>query len=145
MPQGEPRLIGSGLAVVELRKPTKSITQVELEARAKGLSYGKYLAGYRLDRELEEAAARRQEELLAMAEEQWRQSRRRLGKHGGRPGRPVQLLDPETGRAVFTYPSVKIAAKLVGCSMPNISTQAGQYAKRKAAGKPCRWRYADEA
>ena len=58
--------------------PSRSIPEIELEAREHGLSYGLYLAGHRLEKELEEAAARRQAEIKAMNVKRRKEAKRRM-------------------------------------------------------------------
>lgn len=142
MTQDKPVVIRSGLAEIELRKPAKSIEEVELEARAHGLSYGKYLAGYRLDKELEEAAAGRQAEIR----ERRRAERQATRKgQGARPGRRVQRLDPKTGAVIRTYGKVKDAAAAYHTSAGSVVYHAKRYALLVKRGTPALWRYADEA
>lgn len=141
--------IRSGLAEIELRAPVKSITEVELEARAKGLSYGKYLAGYRLDRELEEAAARRQAELRAMEEQRVAAFRRRKAASSPTARRVVQITDD--GEIIKVFGSMRQAAKAAGVTEGSISISCRNYRRAQngeislgRSRKGFRWRYAED-
>ena len=142
-------VIRSGLAEIELRKPAKSITEVELEARAHGLSYGKYLAGYRLDRELELAARRRQEEIREIEMIQKIRDKGRRIQPGGRGARRVAQVTDE-GKVLAVYGSMHAAAAATGCSQAEISIGCKQYERAqkgetrlRRTRKGFRWRFAD--
>ena len=149
MMQDKPVMIRSGLAEIELRKPAKSIAEVEREARARGLSYGKYLAGYRLDRELELAARRRQEEIREIEMLQKIRDKGRRVQTGGRGARRVAQVTDE-GKVLAVFGSMHAAAAATGCSQAEISIGCKQYERAqkgetrlRRTRKGFRWRFAD--
>lgn len=138
--------IRDGLAEIELRKPAKSITEVELEARAHGLSYGKYLAGYRADRELAEMARKREEERRARL----KAARRPCADRPAANRKRVVMMDADC-KTLRVFESQSDAAKATRFKQGNISAECRRYeAVMQAGGKlrPChkgvRWRFATE-
>lgn len=138
-------VIRSGLAEIELHKPAKSITEVELEARAHGLSYGKYLAGYRNDSEIERAAAQRQAEREAEA----KKTRRGTGRKAVNRKRVV-MMDADF-HPLRVFDSQMEAAKATRFQQGNISAECVRYEALKRTGgklRPCkkgvRWRFATD-
>jgi hypothetical protein len=59
-------------------------------------------------------------------------------KRGARP-RPVERVDPATGKAVGTWPSIREASEAAGCSEQTIRNVI---AGRQAAGAGYGWRFA---
>jgi hypothetical protein len=60
-------------------------------------------------------------------------------KTGGRAQRPVERVDPATGKAVGTWPSIREASEAAGCSEQTIRNVI---AGRQAAGAGYGWRFA---
>ena len=129
----------------------KSIAEVELEARAHGLSYGRYVAGERLEKEREEAAARRQAEIRAMqaAEKAQKRERRRFPNGRVDNSRAVEMIDDE-GRVLRRFPSQRAAAEATGMQQGSICSSCVHWEKYLAGearlGKTkrgFRWRFAE--
>lgn len=142
-------LISAGRSVIELRKPAKSIAQVEAEARARGLTYGKYLAGCRADRELAEQARKREEERREL-ERVERQARRRHKGGGGENKKRVVMMDADC-KTLRVFDSQVAAARETRFQQGNISAECVRYETLKRTGgklRPCkkgvRWRFATE-
>lgn len=121
--------------------PSRSILEIELEAREHGLSYGLYLAGHRLEKELEEAAAKRQAELTAMNVKRRKEAKRLMKRRAlERAERPkpdrtprkrysvaVAEIDLE-GNVLRVFPSVKAAADATGASPSTVCQSCERYA-----------------
>ncbi len=131
----------------------KSIAEIELEARAHGLSYGRYVAGVRLEKEREEAAARRQAEIRAMRAAEKAQKRKRGRFANGRVDNScaVEMIDDE-GRVLRRFPSQKAAAEATGMLQGSIHNSCMSW-ERYLAGKGklgktkkgYRWRFAGDS
>lgn len=113
------------------RQPAKSITEVELEARAAGLTYGKYLAGYRAERSLAKIADERERQRV----ERVKAARKPRGAQGGRPGRAVEEVDHE-GHVLRRWSSGRAAARDLGLTCGSISSRCRNYERRVKEGLP---------
>lgn len=122
--------------------PSRSILEIELEAREHGLSYGLYLAGHRLEKELEEAAAKRQAELTAMNVKRRKEAKRLMKRRAlERAERPKPDRTPRKrysiavaeidldGNVLRGFPSGKAAAEATGASPSTVCQSCDRYAR----------------
>jgi hypothetical protein len=149
----------------------KSIAQVEKEARALGLSYGKYVYGVSMAKADIDRAKARQREIDAYdkrmetylkasrAGVNARQNKTKAeavlygNKSGGRPAIRVQQLNAD-GEVLATYGSVREAARAAKMNPSSITAACDYYRKRmRATGSGVtarktpsgfRWRYAPQ-
>ena len=146
----------------------KSTTEVEKEARMLGLSYGKYVAGYKPSKEEARTAMQRFREVEGMEKKRRDATRRRKEEaekpkrkekpqesakanaaSTGKPKRPVAMIDDE-GNVLGIFPSTVEAAKAKGTTQSVVSNSCRREEYRNIAGGGetrtskfgVRWRYA---
>ncbi len=119
-------------------KPIKSIAEIELEARALGLSYGEYVAGLPPRKKPLAVKAAGSEEPAAGPEGSGENPEQTQPQKSDWPGRKaVEAMDPETGEVLLSYPSLSAAVEEFDLHMSGLSAAIRSY--ERGDPRPRRW------